>query len=151
MQAYYELLCDKKRKLDEDAKVLVLWGETGTGKTKRAYEVASSLSPDDNYYVKTSYNQWWQGYRGQEVVLIDEYAGQWPMPYLLLVLDRYALTVEYKGGSANLRASKFILTSNIHPDEWYPHAKPEHLAALKRRLSKVVEIKDKNANYDLTL
>jgi len=148
MQAYFDIICDKPRLLQEDVKVLVLWGKTGCGKTKRAYELASS-NPEP-FYVKASYNQWWQNYRGEKTVIIDEYAGQWSLMYFLQVIDRYALNIEYKGGSTQLQADKFIITSNVDPQDWYRGANNEHQAAVARRLTKVVEIKSRNANYDLS-
>lgn len=42
-----------------------------------------------------------------------------PYNFLLRMLDRYALSVEVKGGSVPLRATKFIFTSNTPPTEWY--------------------------------
>jgi len=93
---------------------------------------------------------WWPGYRGEKVVILDEYAGQWHIMFLLQMLDRYTLPVEPKGGSVQLQADRFIITSNLEPGiQWYPNAKQEHLESLARRFTKVVEIKDVNANYDL--
>lgn len=138
IERLYEVTQDKPRMLENDPKVVVLWGETGLGKTKRAYELASSLPGE--YYVKMSYNQWWRNYRGEKTIIIDEFAGQWPLCYLLQVLDRYAMDIEYKGGGINLQADKFIITSNINPLDWYTGQNNSHQLALQRRLNTVINI-----------
>lgn len=136
--------------------MVVLWGRTGTGKTKRAYALASKcLDPLTNepvrYYSKASYNKWWPNYAGQQLVIIDEYAGQWDMGYLLSVLDRYPLDIEYKGGGLQLQATKFIITSNLHPAEWYTTAKLEHKEALNRRLTTVINVESLEQEIDIQL
>jgi len=144
----YETLYDTPRMLEQDAQVLVLHGDTGTGKTRRAYALASSLP--GGFYVKMSYNQWWRNYRGEQTILIDEYAGQWPLCYLLQVLDRYAMDIEYKGGGVNLQAKRFIITSNINPLDWYTGTNNKHQLALQRRISKVIEVTSKEQEIDFS-
>lgn len=46
--------------------------------------------------------------------------------------------MECKGGSHQLRASKWILTSNYHPSTWYPAAGTHHQEALVRRFSRII-------------
>jgi len=106
---------------EQDVNVLVLWGPSGTGKSRLAFELASRKAKEthDDYYVKTAHNTWWDGYNGEKIVIIDDYAGQWPITYALNVLDRYPMQVEFKGGSTNLQATTFIITSNYHPQDWY--------------------------------
>lgn len=132
---------------------MALWGPTGTGKTKRAYEVASRLQEEKGleFYVKPSYNTWWDGYRGEKVVIVDEFSGQWPVDYTLLVLDRYPMKVEVKGGTVNLAASLIILTSNVPPAEWYINASLEKKAALARRIHKEINVTSLEEEYELDL
>lgn len=66
---------------------IVLYGETGTGKTRRAYEIAEKSGLP--FYVKPSGSKWWNGYNGETVCIIDEIAGQVPLPELLMWLDRF--------------------------------------------------------------
>lgn len=48
----------------------VFWGPTGVGKSRRAWELAGPTA-----YVKDPRTKFWCGYRGSEVVVIDEFRG----------------------------------------------------------------------------
>jgi len=108
----------------------VFWGATGTGKSHRAWEEAGL-----NCYVKNPSTKWWDAYKGEENVLIDEFTGQIGITYLLRWLDKYSCRVEEKGGDLPLCATKFWICSNIDPRDWYPEASNEQKAALLRRLT----------------
>lgn len=103
------------------------------------------------YYVKASYNTWWDGYRGEPVVIIDEFTGQWPIAYLLLVLDRYPMTIEVKGATTKLAARAFMITSNIPPAEWYINASLEQKAALERRITQNINVTDNEADIQIEI
>lgn len=75
------------------------------------------------------------GYGGQEHVIIDEFRGGIDIAHLLRWLDRYPVRVEVKGGSFPLLASRFWITSNIHPRQWYPDLDEATMDALLRRLT----------------
>jgi len=108
---------------------LVFWGATGTGKSHRAWQEAG-----EGCYIKNPSTKWWDGYRGETEVLIDEFTGQIGITYLLRWLDKYPCRVEEKGGDFPLAATKFWICSNTDPREWYPDANAETKAALLRRL-----------------
>lgn len=57
--------------------------------------------------------------------------------YLLTWLDRYPCQVEIKGAAVPLKASHFILTSNLPPKDWYPDIDHQTQDALIRRLTKI--------------
>ncbi len=106
------------------------WGQSGTGKTRLAWEEATIAA-----YIKNPNTKWWDGYRGQDNVIIDEFTGRIDISYLLTWLDRYPCTVEVKGFSVPLKATRFWITSNLSLEECYPDAKAEQIAALRRRLN----------------
>lgn len=107
----------------------VFWGPTGTGKSRRAWELAG-----DSAYSKDPRTKFWCGYKGQDTVVIDEFRGGIDISHLLRWLDRYPVRVERKGGSAPLMATTFYITSNLSPNQWYPELDPETKLALTRRL-----------------
>jgi len=107
----------------------VLWGPTGTGKSRRAYEEAGLDS-----YVKDPRSKFWCGYANQRHAVIDEFRGAIDISHLLRWLDRYPVRVEVKGSSVALQVSRYWITSNIHPRYWYPELDLETYQALERRL-----------------
>lgn len=110
--------------------VHAFWGRTGTGKTRRAWEEAGL-----DAYPKDPSTKWWDGYRGQEHVVIDEFRGKIAIEHMLRWLDRYPVIVERKGGSTVLRASSIWITSNLAPELWYVGMDEETVNALVRRLN----------------
>jgi RNA helicase. len=119
----------------EERAVVVYWGPTGTGKSRRAWTEAQEAS----VYAKDPCTKFWCGYRGQTNVVIDEFRGKIDITHLLRWFDRYPVRVELKGSSWPLRTTKYWLTSNLHPRDWYPDCDALTYAALERRLE-IVEI-----------
>lgn len=110
--------------------VTVLWGPTGVGKSRRAWELAGS-----DAYPKCPNSKFWDGYRGHSNVVIDEFRGRIDISHLLRWLDRYPVLVEIKGSSTVLRAQNIWITSNLDPRQWYPDLDQLTLDALMRRLN----------------
>lgn len=104
-------------------------GPTGTGKSRLAWHEAGLTA-----FPKNPNTKFWDGYRGQENVIIDEFRGRIDISYLLLWLDRYPCIVEIKGSGESLCAKNIWITSNLHPRQWYPELDDETYAALLRRL-----------------
>ncbi|QGH72833.1 MAG: Rep protein [CRESS virus sp. ct1Gc25] len=112
-----ERIRDKhKRKavaLDGDLLHEWVYGETGVGKST----YARSMYPDA--YIKNR-NKWWDGYCGEEVVLIEEWSPDMKMliPFLKDWCDRWPFFAESKGGHIGIiRPVKIIVTSNYCIDE----------------------------------
>jgi len=108
-------------------------GPTGTGKSRRAWNEAGMEA-----YIKNPNTKWWDGYKGEDHVIIDEFRGRIDASYLLTWTDRYPVQVETKGGALALMASKFWICSNIGIREWYPELGEETILALERRI-KVIQ------------
>ena len=108
----------------------VFWGDTGSGKSRRAWDEAGVEA-----YPKDPRTKWWCGYRGQPNVVIDEFRGDIGVSHLLRWLDRYPVSVETKGSSQPLGALNFWITSNLDPRSWYPDLDEETKSALLRRLT----------------
>lgn len=90
---------------------------------------------EDIYSVFDIRTPWFDGYQGEERVIIDECGqGMMDINFLKRLLDRYPVMVPIKGGSTAWRAKSIILTSNLPIEEWYPCARKEDIDALKRRL-----------------
>ncbi len=98
---------------DKPTDVIWLWGPTGCGKTRFAY---------DNYqniYSKPA-GGWFDGYDEHETVLLDDFeAVDIEISMLLKLLDRYPMSVPVKGGFVNWNPETVIITSNYAPKEWF--------------------------------
>ncbi|AXQ65482.1 MAG: putative viral replication protein [Circular genetic element sp.] len=101
-----------------------IYGPPGTGKshTARAY--------DEGAYVKPQ-NKWWDGYQGEETVILDDLDTPTLGHYLKIWADKYSCSGETKGGTMQLRHKKLIVTSNYSPEELWPDN--EIMAAAVRR------------------
>jgi len=108
----------------------VYWGPSGSGKSRRALEEAG----EGAYWLsKPSHGStlWFDGYEGQETVVIDEFYGWIQRDMLQRMCDRYPLLVQTKGGTTPFIAKKIIITSNDPPVRWWPKV---GLGAMTRRL-----------------
>ena len=117
-------------------KVMVLYGPTGTGKTYAAVNVISG----GNYYKcespsKSGDKLWFNGYEGQSTLIIDDFSGGVDFRYLLVLLDKYKLKVEIKGGHVWACWTNVIITSNVHPRHWYSPTIDQ--APLARRITEI--------------
>jgi len=115
-------------------KTEVFWfhGPTGTCKSRRAYELAP------NAYWKAGGTKWWDGYEGQEDVIIDDYRRDLcPFHELLRLLDRYPMRVEFKGGSCYFRAKRVFITTPRCPRTTWEGRTEEDLAQLLRRIEHI--------------
>lgn len=110
--------------------VFVFWGTTGAGKSHKAWTDASF-----NAYPKDPRTKFWDGYQGQEHVVIDEFRGGIDIAHMLRWCDQYPVIIEVKGSSTVLKATKIWITSNLDPRQWYPDIDAETRNALLRRLT----------------
>jgi len=122
-----------------EVKVLLFYGPSGFGKTYKALEMYPKL-----FKKPIGKALWFDGYNGEEVVLIDEFKGQYALTDMLQILDRYTCAVEIKGGHVTLSCSTIILTTTVHPSTMYPDKdgvpygnRTGSYAELQRRITKV--------------
>ncbi len=113
----YMGLVTKQR--DFQTRVLCLWGPTGCGKSRFTMEICSKF---DYFWLDQGNGTgatWFDGYYGQPVVCIDEFTGWVPRNHFLRWVDRYPTRVQTKCGSQSFRAKLVVITSNLHPHQWW--------------------------------
>lgn len=143
--ALQRIAADNAQPLAIERKVIVYWGPTGSGKSRRAWQEAGI-----DAYPKDPRSKFWDGYRDHENIVIDEFRGDIDISHVLRWFDRYPVIVEVKGGSRVLKAKNIWITSNLHPDLWYPGLDPLTKDALKRRLE-IIEINNNDNLLNLLL
>lgn len=120
---------DFQKPLALERETIVYYGETGVGKSRRAWAEAGL-----DAYAKDPRSKFWCGYKKENNIVIDEFRGGIDIAHLLRWLDRYPVRVEIKGGSRPFCGTKIWITSNLHPDDWYPDLDKATRLALLRRL-----------------
>lgn len=126
----YKRDTDEERDRNEPVEVEVLIGEPGTGKTKHVFDKEKDLF---SVPIENGSNIWFDGYRGQEAVLFDDFYGGIKYHLLLKLLDRYPIKVPIKGGFVNWKPKRIYITSNKPVNQWY---NKDDIRALERRISK---------------
>lgn len=119
--------------------VTVIYGATGVGKSKWAFDKFG-----EEAYWKLPNNKWWDGYTGQDVCIIDEFYGWLSWTEILRLCDRYPCGVESKGGVLQFRSKKLIFLSNDHPIRWYSNPRCQY-PTLARRIENLGEMIDGGA------
>jgi len=110
------------------------WGATGTGKTRGV------LQEYPDAYHKSPAHSWWDGYDGEETVLVDDFDKFHVARGYEVKLwgDHGPFPAESKGSIRSIRPFRIIITSNYHPkDIWQDE--PTLFPILRR--FKVVEYK----------
>jgi len=134
--AAYRLLIREER--NWPVSVTVLWGPSGSGKSRRARE----MHPDSFWLTRhNNGNQYWDGYEGQANVVIDEFYGWLSRGFVQTLCDRYPMQLRTTSGSVACMIRHVTFTSNVHPRAWWPSI---GLGAMERRLD-VIEYVDYSA------
>lgn len=112
-------------------KVIVLWGEAETGKTRTAIE-AGAVS------IKWT-GQFMNNYNNQDIVLWDDFdCTRMDRDLFCELTDRYPATINVKYGIKEWNPKTIYITSNFDPSLWYGGGK-----AISRRLDEVIKVTQK--------
>lgn len=120
---------------DFKTEVYVFVGDPGIGKSKRAFEEAQNRG---SVFFKQN-GAWWDGYEGQDSIIMDDFYGSLPAHELLQLLDRYPMRLPVKGGFRKMISKTVYITSNARADKWYRDGVID-MRALHRRFTAYFEM-----------
>ena len=129
LEAQYK---DKWRELS----VTYIWGETGAGKTRSIMEQHGY----SKVYRVTDYTHPFDNYKGQDVILFEEFRSSLPLAAMLNYLDGYPVELPCRYANKVACYTKVYLVSNIPLHEQYPNVQqnePESWNAFNRRIHEV--------------
>jgi viral replication-associated protein len=134
-QTRQALLEDKYRCVRRtDLKVRYIHGATGVGKTRSILDEYG----DGNVYRVTNYKHPFDGYKGEPVIVFDEFRSSLPLADMLNYLDVYPLMLPSRYADRVACYTRVFIVSNISIKEQYPIVQleePASYAAFLRRIN----------------
>lgn len=133
-----------------DVQVSVLWGASGTGKTRTALSAFPGRTCRVTHYHRGCFD----GLRASDAVLVlDEFTGadSIRLGELLPIIDGHPVSLSARYSDRVAGFSEVFICSNVPPWYWYPYENSEVLTALCRRIDTVTEYKSsgETVNWDM--
>jgi len=72
----------------------------------------------ENIYSKDN-TPWWDGYRQQQVIMIDDFEDDIPYRTLLKMIDRYQYQGQIKGGYVHINSPQMVITCEFPPSHFW--------------------------------
>jgi len=122
--------------------VIVLYGRSGSGKSlwARQFAQANNLTVYSKNLTKASDTQWFDGYDGEQCLILDDFTDQAvSFRELLIWTDIYKHRAQVKGAMSIGTWSHVIITSNISPNLWYQSYVGAEREPLVRRLDHTLQ------------
>jgi len=123
------------------------YGPTGVGKSHFAFE---GYDPETHYVHPIEDKGWWDGYRQQETVIINDFRGQIAYDVLLQMVDKWPFHVPRRHkGPIPFTSKTVIITSSMHPaDVYHNRDSRDSIEQLLRRFE-IVKITENNLKESL--
>ena len=146
---------NKKFKSDfRNLEVTYIWGSPETGKSRYATDKYGFSGVYENSgYARRG---WFDNYDYQDVLLLDEFKGQWDIEFLIRILDGRPFDVECRYQNKQACYTKVFITSNMPLDSLYTEkqqSEPKTWQGLMRRIHYVWQMgaqveRQPNPHYD---
>lgn len=123
---FEQTMAEHTKGRENETECVVFFGDAGTGKTHRAFQIAEDMGLDyDEVYVPPANAGngmlWLEMYEGQKLMIIDEFdTKQWSLnTFKKMMGQKTPLTVQRKGTAVKWRTEKVIICCNDHPNTWW--------------------------------
>nr|WAE43122.1 MAG: replication associated protein [Cressdnaviricota sp.] len=123
-----------------------IYGDTGTHKSHVAFQNYSN----DKCFVYNSQKGWWDGYKQQDTIIINEFRGDIPYDILLQMIDRHPFQVPIRGKeNVPFTSKRIIITSCLPLEELYKDERREgdKMEQLTRRIRSIKFDEVNNKKY----
>lgn len=140
-QARQTLLQERYKDEFRNLHVTYLYGAAGVGKTRSVMEKYGY----SNVYRVTNYDHPFDNYKGQNVIIFEEFRSSLPISDILNYLDGYPLSLPCRYADKFACYTEVYIISNISLEEQYPQIQieqPNTWKALMRRIHKVYMLSD---------
>ena len=122
-----------------------IWGATGVGKTRSVMDKHGYK----NVFRVTNYAHPFDGYKGERVLLFDEFRSSLPLADMLKYLDGYPLMLPCRYADKVACFTEVYIVSNIPLEQQYPNVQveePASYAAFLRRINEKYEMLSEDAD-----
>lgn len=116
-QARQTLLAERYKNEFRKLEVTYIWGETGAGKTRSVMEAYGYA----NVYRVTDYAHPFDSYKGQDVIVFEEFRSSLPVADMLVYVDGYPTELPCRYANKVACYTKVFIISNIALDKQYPN------------------------------
>ena len=117
----------------ETLQVFYYYGDTGTGKT---YTARHNHDRRD-IFVVSDYKNPWDNYKGQPIIILEEYRSNFYPTDLLQYLDIYPLELRARYKNNYACWTTVYIISNIPPQDQYPNIDDHTKKAFYRRINEI--------------
>lgn len=142
------LMEEKYKTVFRELDVTYIYGLTGTGKTRGVMEKYGY----ENVYRVTDYGHPFDSYKGQDIVIFEEFRSSLRIQDMLNYLDGYPVELPCRYSNKRACFTKVYIITNIALEEQYTeiqHDRPETWNALLRRIHRVkIYNGDTTVEYD---
>lgn len=135
----YNMLDQQSEEREMD--VVLFFGDAGTGKSTKARRYAKLYGKNYTLGVPSGGQIWFDGYNGEDSLIIDEFKGWIAPTYLNQLLDNYKVKLPIKGGFVNAKFTHVFITSNYPPEEWWCDKVIWNRQSLLRRITSIYEFR----------
>ncbi len=135
-QTRQTLLQEKFKNEWRNLDVTYLWGDTSAGKTRSVMDTYGYC----NVFQVTNYEHPFDGYKGQDVIIFEEFRSSLKVDDMLKYLDGYPLSLPCRYADKVACYTKVFIISNIAFEQQYPNVQldnPETWAAFRRRIGSI--------------
>jgi len=124
-EQYRRRLAGEETQGQRQRHLTLYFGPTAVGKTSQVKErVWGEMGK--NLYEKMANMKWWDNYRGQEHVLVDEFTGNNNIDQFKYESNVGMVQVEPKGTMSMFSATHIYYTTNRHPSQWWKRNTDEY-------------------------